>query len=183
MVPLSFSQPHVASTPQILSLFSKLKYLVFLLWFLVFIRLLAADLSGSLNILTSAIPGTFLLKNDPEIRQLFDFCFRGGLLETATQGSHGTNCLFCCILMWVINGFSDIMSFASMLNTFGGNLLPCTFTLSCFEALLTLLSGVLQLAGGIVSWNVLRVQLYPSLYGGVEENTSGERGYVVDGYT
>lgn len=91
------------------------------------------------------LPGTFLLKDDPYFADCYNFAFRGGAFDIVCPSGAGP-CLITCFIIWFLNGITDFFVTAALVDQLNG-LVPCTFSLSCFEPVLALISGIIQLFG------------------------------------
>ncbi|CAD7967875.1 unnamed protein product [Amoebophrya sp. A25] len=178
--PLSLSLQGLQMTPEVASSFAYLKYLVLVMWLLMALRFLSADLSGALNELLSGLAGVFLLKDDAMWVTCWETFFKDGCLSFFSGGG-GLRCLPYCCFIWGVNGFFDLALAANLISKYGG-LVPCDFSLICAEPLFALVAGMVQFGSSIFVWNLIKMQLSSSSsaevggQGGGAQNASATSG-------
>jgi hypothetical protein len=151
VIPVPIAQPDRGSTaPPPAASVQKLEYLKFCvigIWLCAVLRLFTGDAWGGLNTLFSAVAGTFLLKDDPQLSKVHNVLMETPLAVCAGR-SAGFACLTPFMFMAGINGVLDFVKVLAGTFEFGlGVLLVPT-------AIVLLVTVTLQLVAVFVCWGV-----------------------------
>eukprot|EP00392_Amoebophrya_sp_AT5.2_P006055 g6065.t1 len=143
-------------TPEVMERFLYLKYLTLLMWVVAILRFLSADIGGFLGAVFSALAGVFLLKDDETFVGCWNTVFKDGCLHFFYGG--GLNCLPYCVVVWGFLAFMDFMLVFDLIRKLG-SLLPCTFSILCFEPIVVLCGAIVQFVACYHGWQVIKMHL------------------------